>query len=102
MFNRVAAYTVMLIRIRALFTRLTEPLRNLLAVKAHQREYGSQRMCPFCGLITSRSKSSCLECGKSARRPKGEAGRPRRQRQRPTGAGNDVEYDLGGVGTLSS
>jgi hypothetical protein len=27
--------------------------------------FGSQRMCPFCGLITSRSKSSCLECGKS-------------------------------------
>jgi hypothetical protein len=26
---------------------------------------GSQRMCPFCGLITSRFKSSCLECGKS-------------------------------------
>ena len=26
--------------------------------------YGSQRMCPNCGLITSRSKSCCLECGK--------------------------------------
>jgi len=26
---------------------------------------GSQRMCPFCGLITSRSKAHCLECGKS-------------------------------------
>jgi hypothetical protein len=25
---------------------------------------GSQRMCPFCGLITSRLKASCLECGK--------------------------------------
>jgi hypothetical protein len=23
----------------------------------------SQRMCPFCGLITSRSKTRCLECG---------------------------------------
>ena len=27
--------------------------------------FASQRMCPFCGLITSRSKTSCLECGKS-------------------------------------
>jgi len=24
----------------------------------------SQRMCPACGLITSRLKASCLECGK--------------------------------------
>jgi len=23
-----------------------------------------QRMCPSCGLITSRSKARCLECGK--------------------------------------
>jgi hypothetical protein len=28
-------------------------------------EYGSQRMCPSCGLITSRSKAYCLECGQS-------------------------------------
>jgi hypothetical protein len=27
--------------------------------------YGSQRMCPSCGLITSRLKACCLECGKS-------------------------------------
>ena len=27
--------------------------------------YGSQRMCPFCGLITSRLKAHCLECGHS-------------------------------------
>ena len=26
--------------------------------------FGSQRMCPSCGLITSRSKTFCLECGK--------------------------------------
>jgi hypothetical protein len=25
---------------------------------------GSQRMCPACGLITSRLKTRCLECGK--------------------------------------
>ena len=27
--------------------------------------YRLQRMCPFCGLITSRLKAHCLECGKS-------------------------------------
>ena len=27
--------------------------------------FGSQRMCPSCGLITSRLKARCLECGKS-------------------------------------
>ena len=27
--------------------------------------YGSQRMCPSCGLTTSRLKTCCLECGKS-------------------------------------
>jgi hypothetical protein len=26
--------------------------------------FGSQRMCPNCGLITSRLKARCLECGK--------------------------------------
>jgi hypothetical protein len=27
--------------------------------------FGSQRMCPSCGLITSRFKARCLECGQS-------------------------------------
>ena|GEM_PF-1850904 len=31
----------------------------------HTQDVRSQRMCPFCGLITSRSKRFCLECGKS-------------------------------------
>ncbi len=37
--------------------------------KSENRHFGqdlrSQRMCPFCGLITSRYKMCCLECGKS-------------------------------------
>jgi len=28
-------------------------------------QYGSQTMCPSCGLITSRFKARCLECDKS-------------------------------------
>jgi len=27
--------------------------------------HGTQRMCPSCGLITSRLKACCIECGKS-------------------------------------
>ena len=33
-------------------------------LKAHIAVFGSQRMCPACGLITSRLKTCCLECGK--------------------------------------
>lgn len=29
------------------------------------KQFQSQRMCPFCGLITPRAKGHCLECGKS-------------------------------------
>ena len=33
-------------------------------LKAQVAAFGSQRMCPACGLITSRLKTCCLECGK--------------------------------------
>jgi predicted amidophosphoribosyltransferase len=40
----------------------------LLLHRMHRNEQAggarSQRMCPFCGLITSRLKACCLECGK--------------------------------------
>ncbi len=50
--RRIAAVTA---SVSKLFATVAPPVRN----------YASQRMCPFCGLITPRSKSSCLECGKS-------------------------------------
>jgi len=56
-----------LVRVRTLLALITDPLRKLFAMKTHRRDFGSQRMCPFCGLITSRSKPFCLECGKSLR-----------------------------------
>jgi hypothetical protein len=34
-------------------------------VKPQIVAYGSQRMCPACGLITSRLEACCLECGES-------------------------------------
>jgi hypothetical protein len=41
-------------------------LGTLLAMfKTQREEVRSQRMCPFCGLITPRARRVCLECGKS-------------------------------------
>lgn len=34
-------------------------------VKPPTAAYGSQRMCPGCGLIKSRLEACCLECGES-------------------------------------
>jgi transposase len=39
--------------------------RLLAILTPRASEVRSQRMCPFCGLITPRSKTFCLECGKS-------------------------------------
>ena len=40
-------------------------LYKILKPKLQVARYRSQRMCPSCGLITSRSKACCLECGQS-------------------------------------
>ncbi len=47
----------------ALFVIL--PLYKTPQAETTGRRYGSQRMCPSCGLITSRLKACCLECGQS-------------------------------------
>jgi hypothetical protein len=39
--------------------------KMLATLTPQAREVRSQRMCRFCGLITSRYKTCCLECGKS-------------------------------------
>jgi hypothetical protein len=56
-----------LIRVRSLLAFIADPLRKFFAMKTPRGDFGSQRMCPFCGLITPRSKPFCLECGKSLR-----------------------------------
>jgi len=38
-------------------------MRRSKALTAKTPGFGSLRMCPFCGLITSRSETCCLECG---------------------------------------
>jgi hypothetical protein len=43
-----------------------EMLGKVLAILTPQmREVRTQRMCPFCGLVTPSSNRSCLECGKT-------------------------------------
>jgi transposase len=59
--------------LRPLRNRIRRPLAfiadwcgKLLAILTPRAlEVRSQRMCPFCGLITPRRKTFCLECGKS-------------------------------------
>ena len=53
-------------RLQRRLAYISDLLVKLLAiVTPRTREIRSQRMCPFCGLITPRYKTSCLECGKS-------------------------------------
>jgi hypothetical protein len=44
-----------------LFTILV--LWGMRKLKPQMTGFRSQRMCPFCGLITSRLNPRCLECG---------------------------------------
>lgn len=45
---------------------ISDLFRKLLTIlKRQAKEMRPPRMCPFCGLITSGDKASCLECGKS-------------------------------------
>jgi hypothetical protein len=39
--------------------------RVITTTKAPTQNFGSQRVCPFCNLITPRSEGFCLECGRS-------------------------------------
>lgn len=52
--------------VRTFVTRCVRKLTVAMHSKLTRPPAGfrSQRMCPFCGLITSRSKAFCLECGK--------------------------------------
>lgn len=53
--------------VRKLLAFIQQAAQKFFVTKVHARDFMSQRMCPFCGLITSRSKAFCLECGKSLR-----------------------------------
>ena len=49
-------------RVHTVLAFITDSLRKFFGMRT--RDFASQRMCPFCGLITSRRKTCCLECGK--------------------------------------
>ena len=52
-------------RVRRELTAVKRSFAALMATLKPRNEFvGSQRMCPFCGLITPRSRRLCLECGK--------------------------------------
>lgn len=53
--------------IRSSFAFCAASLRKFLKIEPHDGDFASQRVCPFCGLITPRHETSCLECGKSFR-----------------------------------
>jgi hypothetical protein len=50
--------------LRGLRAFLAASLRRLLNMEARDGDFASQRMCPFCGLITPRHEACCLECGR--------------------------------------
>jgi hypothetical protein len=54
-----------LVRLRSLRAFIGASLRKLLGMEPRDGDFASQRMCPFCGLITPRYETFCLECGKS-------------------------------------
>ena len=60
----------LVVRARSLCAFIAASLRKMLGVEAHDGDFASQRVCPFCGLITPRSETSCLECGKVLRQAK--------------------------------
>ena len=53
-------------RLRRRLAYVANLFRALLRILIPQvQQVQSQRICPFCGLITSRYKACCMECGKS-------------------------------------
>ena len=53
-------------RFRRRLARIAASVSTLFASATRPaRGFASQRMCPFCGRITPRAQTSCLECGKT-------------------------------------
>ena len=53
--------------IRSLRAFLAASFRKFLRMEPHDGDFASQRVCPFCRLITPRHETRCLECGKAFR-----------------------------------
>ena len=55
----------LLSRVRSLSAFVAASLRSFLKIEPHDGDFTSQRMCPFCGLVTPRHETCCLECGRA-------------------------------------
>jgi hypothetical protein len=55
------------VRVRNLRAFIAASMRKMLRMEPHDGDFASQRVCPFCGLITPRYETCCLECGKAIR-----------------------------------
>jgi len=51
-------------RLRETRAFLAASARKFMGMEPHDGDFASQRMGPFCGLITPRYERCCLECGK--------------------------------------
>jgi hypothetical protein len=56
-----------LVRVRSGRAFMAASLRKWFGMEPQRGDFAAQRMCPFCGLITSRFERCCLECGKVLR-----------------------------------
>jgi len=52
-------------RVRCSLEFLYTLVKKLLRTTPRNTNLSTQRMCPFCGLITPRRERYCMECGKS-------------------------------------
>ena len=57
----------LLVRVRYLRAFVAASMRKMLRMEPHDGDFASQRVCPFCRLITPRYETCCLECGKALR-----------------------------------
>ena len=55
----------LLSRVRSLSAFVAASIWSFLKMEPHDGDFTSQRMCPFCGLVTPRHEACCLECGRS-------------------------------------
>lgn len=54
-------------RVRSVFTRMAAFVKAHRKEKTRSEDRSFAGVCPFCGLLTPRKGSHCLECGKSIR-----------------------------------
>ena len=58
-------FQALLSQVRRVRAFMAASLRSSLGMGPRDGDFASQRMCPFCGLITPRHRTCCLECGRS-------------------------------------